>query len=305
MMNRFLSMVLHLRSHYLRHPEDGRNAAIEATPQASFEVAQRCMHRSQLGSDYGYAARRRRDTLRRPDATCADRLRADGDSTAAEFGPPPGAKLSVEKLSRIDGFHQRRGRRGENSRRYRADPASRPAGLSRSGSASAMSTKGIADDGGYDLSDPFGHQDHHQRRGDDAGRSRQDRARRSRQQIYSVLCRHEGRRRDARTTPAGRCSTSCRRAGRSRSRICCCILPGSPTASMAKGWSRPPITASISAISTMPASPSGSPRCRWPSSRARCGITGIRSTCSAASSRSRPASRCISSRRPICSIRSA
>ena len=39
------------------------------------------------------------------------------------------------------------------------------------------------------------------------------------------------------------------------------------------------------AISTMPNSPSGSRNCRWPSSRERCGITAIRPTCSAASSR--------------------
>ena len=46
-------------------------------------------------------------------------------------------------------------------------------------------------------------------------------------------------------------------------------------------------------------------RRRWPNSRARCGTTAIRSTCSAASSRSRRDNRCTSSRRPICSIRSA
>jgi CubicO group peptidase (beta-lactamase class C family) len=61
----------------------------------------------------------------------------------------------------------------------------------------------------------------------------------------------------------------------------------------------------ISAISTMPVSPNGSQRCRSPSSRARCGITAIRPTCSAASSRSSRVSRSISSRRASCSTRLA
>ena len=57
------------------------------------------------------------------------------------------------------------------------------------------------------------------------------------------------------------------------------------------------MTASISAISTMPDSPNGSQRCRLPSSRARCGITAIRSTFSAASSRSSRDNRSINSKR--------
>ena len=44
--------------------------------------------------------------------------------------------------------------------------------------------------------------------------------------------------------------------------------------------------------------------CRWPNSRERCGITAIRPTCSAASSRWRRDNRCSSSRSSACSIRS-
>ena len=53
----------------------------------------------------------------------------------------------------------------------------------------------------------------------------------------------------------------------------------------------------ISAISTMPNLPSGSQGCRLPSSRARCGITAIRSIFSAASSRSYRDNRSINSKK--------
>ena len=69
---------------------------------------------------------------------------------------------------------------------------------------------------------------------------------------------------------AGRpCSISCRCAGPSRSRICCCIHRGSPMASMdERGWLKAAYDGIISAISTTPDSPSGSPRSPSPSSRA-------------------------------------
>ena len=77
------------------------------------------------------------------------------------------------------------------------------------------------------------------------------------------------------------------------------------TSGITYGFSRPLMLGFISAISTMPNSSTDWRSCRWPSSRARYGITGIRPTFSAASSRSCPASRSINSRRRICSIRSA
>ena len=61
---------------------------------------------------------------------------------------------------------------------------------------------------------------------------------------------------------------------------------------------------SSTAISPMPNSSRRSPRCRWPSSPARCGTTAIPPTCSAASSRWSRENRCCSSRRSGCSIRS-
>jgi hypothetical protein len=97
----------------------------------------------------------------------------------AAFGPPRGAKLSPEKLATIADFIN-----GEIA-------AQRIPGaivlVQQHGKPVYLKWFG--------LRDPFRHQDRHQRRGDDAGRSRQDRARRSRQQIHPVLCRHEGWRR--------------------------------------------------------------------------------------------------------------
>ena len=85
------------------------------------------------------------------------------------------------------GFHQWRNRRAANSRRHRAGAAARQAGLSEM-VRHARSRQRDADDGGCDLPDPFRHQDRHQRGGDDADRPRQDRARRSRQQVHPVIC---------------------------------------------------------------------------------------------------------------------
>ena len=83
----------------------------------------------------------------------------------------------------------------QNSRRHRPDPAARQAGLFQDASASATSTpvSTMTTDTIFPIA--FGDKNHHQRGGDDAGRPRQDRARRSRQQIHPFLCQHEGRRR--------------------------------------------------------------------------------------------------------------
>ncbi len=122
---------------------------------------------------------------------------------AAPFGPRLGAELSVEKLAPIEDFIN-----GEVA-------AGRIPGaivlIQRHGKPIYFKCfgkrdpdAGNANDGGCDLSDSFGDQDDHQRRGDDADRSGQDRARRSRQQIHSVVRRHEGRRRaKGRFRPSG------------------------------------------------------------------------------------------------------
>ena len=110
---------------------------------------------------------------------------------AAELGPPPGAKLRIEKLSAIDDF-------------FKAEDASgRMPGavvlIQRHGKPvylkdvrQARCRRRDSNDGRCNLSDSFSDQDDHQRFGNVTGRSRQDRARRSRQQIHSVFCRHEG-----------------------------------------------------------------------------------------------------------------
>jgi CubicO group peptidase (beta-lactamase class C family) len=66
-----------------------------------------------------------------------------------------------------------------------------------------------------------------------------------------------------------------------------------------------PTPGSTMAISPTPNSPNASRHCRWPSSPAHCGITGIRPTFLAASSKSPAASRCCNMKRKACSIRSA
>ena len=65
-------------------------------------------------------------------------------SSAADFGPPPDAVLSLEKLSRIDDFINGEIADGQDSRRHRADPAPRQAGLFQDVSASAIVETGIA-----------------------------------------------------------------------------------------------------------------------------------------------------------------
>ena len=222
-------------------------------------------------------------------------------ASATQLGPPPGAKLAVEKLLRIDDFInaevaagkipgaivliQRHGKpvyfkifgkRDVDAGIAMTEDAIFPI-HSVTKTITSFSALMLVDRGKIALDDPVS------------------------KYIPSFADMKVGveRKDDDRES---RCSTWCRRAARSPLRICCCTPRGSPTASTATGWSNQPMTASISAISTMPDSPSAYQKCRWPSSRARCGTMAIPSTCSAASSRSSPGSRSINSRSRTCSI---
>jgi len=66
-----------------------------------------------------------------------------------------------------------------------------------------------------------------------------------------------------------------------------------------------PTPRSMTAISATPNSPSASRSFRYRSNRERCGITAIRPTSSAVSSRSLLENRCCNTKRTICSVRSA
>ena len=112
--------------------------------------------------------------------------------SASDFGPRPGAVAGKTRACRrlphrTDGDRQ-------GSRRHPADPAAWQAGLFQV-VRQARCRRQYRDDAGRDLSAAFGDKNRHQRGGDDAGRPRQDCARRSRQQIHPVVCQHEGRRR--------------------------------------------------------------------------------------------------------------
>ena len=96
-------------------------------------------------------------------------------AATVELGPPPGAVLSREKLSAIDDFI--------NGEIASGKIPGAIVLIQRHGQQVYFKTFGKRDvEKGTPMtvdaiSDPFGHQDHHQRSGDDAGRSGQNRAR--------------------------------------------------------------------------------------------------------------------------------
>ena len=121
---------------------------------------------------------------------------------AAVIFPLPGWRLrptaerrAVDRQAFADRrFSQRSDRARGNSGRHRPDPAPRQAGLFQMVRQARCRCR-CRHDTGCDLSAAFADQDRHQLCRDDAGRSRKDQARRSRQQIHSLFRRHEGRRR--------------------------------------------------------------------------------------------------------------